>query len=101
MNVTLTPGARSGQIRIPASKSQAHRLLICAALGDAPVRLQLDGRSKDIDATIGCLRALGAEIACADGLLEIIPMRGLCSVWRGGSRSARLHRWTRSLRRTV
>ena len=36
MNVTLTPGARSGQIRIPASKSQAHRLLICAALGDAP-----------------------------------------------------------------
>ena len=33
MNVTLTPGARSGQIRIPASKSQAHRLLICAALG--------------------------------------------------------------------
>ena len=63
MNVTLTPGARSGQIRIPASKSQAHRLLICAALGDAPVRLRLDGRSKDIDATIGCLRALGAEIA--------------------------------------
>ena len=44
MNVTLTPGARSGQIRIPASKSQAHRLLICAALGDAPVRLRLDGR---------------------------------------------------------
>lgn len=76
MNVTLTPGARSGQIRIPASKSQAHRLLICAALGDAPVRLRLDGRSKDIDATIGCLRALGAEIACVDGLLEIIPMRG-------------------------
>ena len=76
MNVTLTPGVRSGQIRIPASKSQAHRLLICAALGDAPVRLRLDGRSKDIDATIGCLSALGAEIACADGLLEIIPMRG-------------------------
>lgn len=75
MNVKIMPGEPAGRVRIPASKSQAHRLLICAALGDAPVRLRLDGRSKDIDATIGCLQALGAEISCADDLLEIIPIR--------------------------
>ena len=34
MKRTITPGARTGRVRIPASKSQAHRLLICAALGE-------------------------------------------------------------------
>ena len=38
MNQTISPGARTGSVRIPASKSQAHRLLICAALGAQPVR---------------------------------------------------------------
>ena len=33
MNQTVFPGPRTGSVRIPASKSQAHRLLICAALG--------------------------------------------------------------------
>ena len=33
MKRTIIPGARTGRVRIPASKSQAHRLLICAALG--------------------------------------------------------------------
>ena len=33
MNQTISPGARTGSVCIPASKSQAHRLLICAALG--------------------------------------------------------------------
>ena len=33
MTRTVQPGALSGSVRIPASKSQAHRLLICAALG--------------------------------------------------------------------
>ena len=39
MTRTVQPGALSGSVRIPASKSQAHRLLICAALGAAPVEL--------------------------------------------------------------
>ena len=34
MKRTITPGARTGRVRISASKSQAHRLLICAALGE-------------------------------------------------------------------
>ena len=62
MNQTISPGARTGSVRIPASKSQAHRLLICAALGAQPVALQCDGISADIAATVRCLRALGADI---------------------------------------
>ena len=61
MNQTVLPGPRTGSVRIPASKSQAHRLLICAALGAQPVTLRCDGISADIAATVRCLRALGAE----------------------------------------
>lgn len=43
MNFVISPGARTGAVRIPASKSQAHRLLICAALGKAPVTVRCDG----------------------------------------------------------
>ena len=34
----LQPGFRTGAVHIPASKSQAHRLLICAALLSFKVR---------------------------------------------------------------
>ena len=62
MTVTLTPGPRTGGVSIPASKSQAHRLLICAALGQEPAELICGGPSADILATAKCLNALGADV---------------------------------------
>ena len=62
MNVTIQPGPRQGRVRIPASKSQAHRLLICAARGEGETELLCGGLSADIRATIDCLKALGAGI---------------------------------------
>lgn len=77
MNQVITPGPRTGSVRIPASKSQAHRLLICAALGAQPVTLRCDGVSADIAATARCLRALGADIT-DDGssAFRIVPIAG-------------------------
>ena len=34
MNILITPSRLHGTVRIPASKSMAHRLLICAALAE-------------------------------------------------------------------
>ena len=77
MNQTVLPGPRTGSVRIPASKSQAHRLLICAALGTQPVALRCDGVSADIAATARCLRALGADITDdGAGTLRIVPIAG-------------------------
>lgn len=77
MNQTVFPGTRTGSVRIPASKSQAHRLLICAALGAQPVALRCDGVSADIAATARCLRALGADITDdGAGTFHIIPIAG-------------------------
>ena len=58
MTRLIEPGARRGEVRAPASKSQAHRYLICAALTEHPVRVENAGDSQDIRATRACLSAL-------------------------------------------
>jgi len=75
MNRIVEPGQRSGSVRIPASKSQAHRLLICAALGEEQTEIRCDGISADIAATIDCLNALGAMIACKGERVTVDPIR--------------------------
>ena len=75
MNRVVLPGERRGCVRIPASKSQAHRLLICAALSSSPCELLCDGISADIAATIACLNALGAEISVSDNRILVAPIR--------------------------
>ena len=79
MNVTIAPGARCGSVRIPSSKSQAHRLLILAALGKRPAALQIRGISEDIAATINCLRALGAKIRQDGETVFVTPLEAVCS----------------------
>ena len=58
MTRRIEPGARRGEIRAPASKSQAHRDLICAALTEHPARVENTGDSQDLHATRECLSAL-------------------------------------------
>ena len=74
MTRTVAPGPRTGAVQIPASKSQAHRMLICAALSKAPSRLVLDGFSADIEATVQCLEALGAQLTQETAGLLITPI---------------------------
>lgn len=70
MNITLEPKKLSGEIRIIPSKSQAHRLLICAALADRQTRIICPQTNEDIEATADCLDALGANIQrITDGYL--------------------------------
>ena len=70
----IPPGSRSGSVGIPSSKSVAHRALICAAVGENPVSVLLDGLSEDILATAGCLRALGADVEIGDGEIRVCPV---------------------------
>ena len=73
MNRTLSPGPRTGAIQIPASKSQAHRMLLCAALSHTPCELLLRSLSDDIAATMRCLPALGAQASETDSGLLVTP----------------------------
>ncbi|MEA5038257.1 MAG: 3-phosphoshikimate 1-carboxyvinyltransferase [Clostridiaceae bacterium] len=74
MDIVIAPSSLSGSVPAIPSKSAAHRLLICAALADEPTALQLSSSSDDIDATIGCLTALGAEIKRTGDTITVTPI---------------------------
>ena len=74
MDITITPGRLSGQVTAIPSKSQAHRLLICAAFADNPTELICPDTNRDIEATVDCLNALGAHIRRTDDGYIIQPI---------------------------
>ena len=74
-SVELTPGPHAGEIRIPSSKSVAHRLLICAALSEQKTVLLIDEPSDDILATAKCLRALGAGVERTGRAIRVTPIK--------------------------
>lgn len=62
MDITIYPQKLAGTISVIPSKSQAHRLLICAAFADKQTVLICPQTNRDIEATAACLQALGANI---------------------------------------
>ena len=68
MILELQPAKLKGTIEAIASKSDAHRALICASFADAPCNLKISTTSKDIEATAEVLRALGSDIEQSDDL---------------------------------
>ena len=57
-NIEIHPSKLSGTVKAIASKSQAHRGLICAYLSGTPDCIEYDTTSKDIEATVNCLAEL-------------------------------------------
>lgn len=71
--ITLSPQRRNfgGTAAAPPSKSAAHRILICAAASGTKTLIRCRSVSEDIEATIRCLRALGADITAENGLIKV------------------------------
>ena len=61
MEMTFSPALLAGVAEAPASKSEAHRLMICAGLTAGETTLTGYMDSADMAATRRCLRALGAS----------------------------------------
>ena len=77
MDIIITPKKLSGLVTAIPSKSQAHRLLICAAFADAPTELHCPETNRDIEATAGCLRGLGADITRTAAGYSVSPVQSL------------------------
>lgn len=73
MIVRLNKPKLGGTVSAIASKSRAHRLLICAALSENNTSVICSETSDDIDATVRCLNALGAKIVYARGAFDVKP----------------------------
>ncbi|MEG2395399.1 MAG: 3-phosphoshikimate 1-carboxyvinyltransferase [Oscillospiraceae bacterium] len=74
MDIKLTPTHLSGEIMAIPSKSDAHRSLIAAALSNAQTVINCGLISKDIEATVNCLNAMGADIKCVNEKLIVKPI---------------------------
>ncbi len=74
MDITIHPGKLSGTVAAVPSKSQAHRLLICAAFADGKTTLICPETSRDIEATAECLTALGAAVSRTETGYRISPV---------------------------
>ena len=80
MDVRVLAGPRMGSVRVPCSKSEAHRALIAAALSQRKCHIGGAETSKDILATVQCLNALGADIKQnEDGSFASHPISALSS----------------------
>jgi 3-phosphoshikimate 1-carboxyvinyltransferase len=75
MDITITPRKLHGSVSAIASKSQAHRLLICAAFADRETVLHCPQTNRDIEATAECLRALGADVLRTDIGYRVVPLK--------------------------
>ncbi len=73
MDITIFPRKLAGTLTAIPSKSQAHRLLICAAFSDRQITLHCSETNQDIEATADCLRALGTDIVRTETGYRVNP----------------------------
>ena len=62
MNVIIHPKKLKGEVIIPPSKSLSHRAIIAACLAEGVSVISNISYSKDINATIGAMEAIGAKV---------------------------------------
>lgn len=74
MNIKIGKSTLKGKVKVISSKSDAHRLLIAAALAHIPTKIWIEGWSNDMEATKNCLEALGCKIARGEGVVEVTPL---------------------------
>ena len=73
MDITIHPRPLRGEIQIIPSKSQAHRLLICAAFANKPTNLICPETNQDIEATAQCLDLICHCVAPTPWGYDITP----------------------------
>lgn len=69
--VTIHPRPLAGRVAVPTSKSLAHRAIICASLAPGESVISDISMSKDIEATINAMRALGTTVVSQGSKLYI------------------------------
>ncbi len=91
MNVEIKPSKACGEITAPPSKSMAHRALIFGAFTEKSVIKNI-AFSKDIEATLGCLKSLGASVSVDGDTVNIggldiknIPNNAVLDCFESGS----------------
>lgn len=75
MIVKIKGNQLKGELEILSSKSDGHRILICASLADEKTIININNTSEDIEATIECMKSLGADIKKEHNQLIVTPIK--------------------------
>ncbi len=75
-DLKIYPSKLKGEVKIPPSKSMAHRAIICAALSDGLCIIENIDYSDDIIATIDAMNSLGARIVKHKDYIEVMGAYG-------------------------
>lgn len=70
-DVKFSPFVPNGTVNVPPSKSDVHRAIICAAMANGVSRISPVALSNDTKATIGCIKALGADAVLENNVLTV------------------------------
>lgn len=91
MDIRIKPSKAVGEITAPPSKSLAHRALIFGSLSEKSV-IKNVAFSKDIEATLNCLKSLGASVIVNENTVTVgglklknIPENAKLSCFESGS----------------
>ena len=76
--MSVSPATPCGTVKAIASKSVAHRLLICASFADKKTLIRCEETNRDIEATADCLCALGVKITRSAPFYEVEPISPEC-----------------------
>lgn len=77
MIYTLNSPKLYGEVNAISSKSEAHRLLICAAFADSNTEIVCTDLNKDIIATAECLSSIGANIQKTKRGFNVSPVKNI------------------------
>ena len=80
MKAVIRPSKAGGSVKIPPSKSMAHRAIICASLADGKSVISNIDYSVDITTTIECMRKLGAQIICGESTVTVQGIKNFDSL---------------------
>lgn len=79
MDIKVYPSKASGEVSAIGSKSDIHRLLILSALSDDVTIINGFSKCDDTLATIGCIKALGAECEIDGKRVKVTPIDETCN----------------------
>ena len=75
MDIRVKGNGVKGEVKILSSKSELHRLLIISAFAKGKTRIEYYGEpSKDVLATLSCIRGLGATVIEEVGAFTVTPV---------------------------
>ena len=71
MRIISPASAVSGAIELPGDKSISHRYAMLASIAEGTSKISNYSTGADCQSTLGCVRALGAEVEKNDGVISI------------------------------